>query len=218
MCLRIQPKLIVIDNSADVFAGNENDRAQVRQFITLLRGIAIRANVGLLLTSHPSLTGISTGTGLSGSTAWNASVRSRLYFKRAVTETDEEPDPDLRVLEVMKANYGPVGEKVTVRWQSGLFLPVAGISNLEKLAAEQKVEELFLELLDRFQAEGRNVSHKKHAAEYAPKMFADDPRAMGQHVSKEAFLAAMNRLYSAGTIRSENYGPPSRGWSKLVRK
>ena len=68
----LQPRLIVIDNSADVFAGNENDRAQVRQFITLLRGMAITANAGVLLTSHPTLTGISTGTGLSGSTAWNA--------------------------------------------------------------------------------------------------------------------------------------------------
>jgi hypothetical protein len=78
--------------------------------VTLLRDLAISANAGLLLTSHPSLTGISTGSGLSGSTAWNASVRSRLYFKRAKTEKDEEPDPDLRVLEVMKSNYGPVGE------------------------------------------------------------------------------------------------------------
>ena len=214
----IQPRLIVLDNSADVFAGNENDRAQVRQFITLLRGMAIAANAGLLLTSHPSLTGISTGTGLSGSTAWNASVRSRLYFKRATTEKDEEPDPDLRVLEVMKANYGPVGETVTVRWKSGLFLPVASISNLEKLAAEQAADHLFLELLDRFEAEGRHTSHKKNANEYAPKMFADDPKAKDRHIHKDAFLAAMNRLFAAGTIRSESYGPPSRGWSKLVRK
>ena len=29
----IEPKLIVLDNSADMFGGNENDRAQVRQFI-----------------------------------------------------------------------------------------------------------------------------------------------------------------------------------------
>src|SRR5262249_4421085 len=28
----IKPKLIVLDNSADIFGGNENDRAQVRQF------------------------------------------------------------------------------------------------------------------------------------------------------------------------------------------
>ena len=30
----IRPRLIVLDNSADVFAGNENDRPQVRQFVT----------------------------------------------------------------------------------------------------------------------------------------------------------------------------------------
>ena len=39
-------------------------------------------------------------------------MRSRLYFKRAKTDKDEEPDPDLRVLEVMKANYGPIGETI----------------------------------------------------------------------------------------------------------
>ena len=159
----IQPRLIVIDNSADVFAGSENDRAQVRQFITLLRAIAIDANAGLLLTSHPSLTGVSTGTGLSGSTAWNASVRSRLYFKRATTEKDEEPDPDLRVLEVMKANYGPVGETIMLRWKAGLFLPIAGTGNLDKLAAQQRNEHLFLTLLNRFSGQGRNSSDKPNA-------------------------------------------------------
>ena len=117
----IKPKLLVLDNSADIFGGNENDRAQVRQFIGILRGMAIAASTGVLLTSHPSLTGISSGTGLSGSTAWNASVRSRLYFKRATTEKDEEPDPDLRVLECMKSNYGPVGETITLRWNNGFY-------------------------------------------------------------------------------------------------
>ena len=130
----IRPKLIVLDNAADVFGGNENDRAQVRQFIGMLRSMAIAAGSGVLLTSHPSLTGISSGTGLSGSTAWNASVRSRLYFKRAKTEKDEEPEPDLRVLEVMKSNYGPAGETITLKWKNGLFLPVAGTTSLEKLA------------------------------------------------------------------------------------
>ena len=96
------------------------------------------SGAGVLLTSHPSLTGLSSGSGLSGSTAWNASVRSRLYFKRAIFDKGEEPDPDLRVLEVVKANYGPVGETIMLRWDNGLFLPVAGQSTLEKLAREQK--------------------------------------------------------------------------------
>ena len=211
----LRPRLIVVDNSADVFAGNENDRAQVRQFITLLRGIAIDANAGLLLTSHPSLAGISTGSGLSGSTAWNASVRSRLYFKRAVTSKDEEPDPDLRVLELMKSNYGPVGEKITLRWKAGLFLPVAGTGSLDKMAAEQRAEHLFLTLLDRFNDQGRNCSDKPNAPTYAPTMFAKEHEAKEQAIRKADLEAAMRRLFATDKIWLEPYGAPSKATTRL---
>jgi len=214
----IRPRLIVLDNSADVFAGNENDRAQVRQFVTLLRDLAIGANAGLLLTSHPSLTGIGSGTGLSGSTAWNASVRSRLYFRRAKTEKDEEPDPDLRVLEVMKSNYGPVGETVTVRWNGGLFLPVIGTSSLEKLAGEQKAEQLFLTLLDRFTRQGRNTCEKPSAPTYGPTLFAKESEARELGIRKTDFEGAMRRLFAAEKICLKPYGPPSRATSRLVHK
>jgi RecA-family ATPase len=212
----IQPKVIVLDNSADLFAGSENDRAEVRQFVTLLRGLAIAADAGIVLTSHPSLTGISSGTGLSGSTAWNASVRSRLYFKHAPTDRDEESDPDLRVLEVMKSNYGPIGEIITLRWQSGLWLPVAGTGSLDKLAAEQAAEDLFMKLLRTFDQQGRNVSEKKNSPTYAPAAFASDPQAKTLHKARKAFTDAMARLFAAGKIRVETYGRPSRPYSRLV--
>jgi RecA-family ATPase len=213
----IKPRLILLDNSADVFGGNENDRAQVRQFIGMLRGLAMTADAGLLLTSHPSLTGIATGTGLSGSTAWNASVRSRLYLKRATTAKDEEPDPNLRVLEVMKNNYGPVGETMMLRWKDGLFLPTPTLGSFEKLGREQKVDELFLMLLNRWNEQGRNVSEKHKANSYAPGRFAEEPEAKADHVSKRELAEGMERLFRANRIRSEPYGPPSRDWSRLVR-
>ena len=141
----------------------------MRQFIGILRGMAITAGAGVLLTSHPSLTGISTGTGLTGSTAWNASVRSRLYFKRAVTDKDEEPDPDLRVLEVMKSNYGPVGETINLRWKNGLFVPIGGVTNLEKLAADQKADEDLL--CTNYQAHATGPQHQRQAK--CPNVCAD---------------------------------------------
>jgi RecA-family ATPase len=208
----------LLDNSADVYGGNENDRAQVRQFIGLLRSIAMASGAGVLLTSHPSLTGLSSGSGLSGSTAWNASVRSRLYFKRAIIDKDEEPDPNLRVLEVVKANYGPVGETIMLRWDNGLFLPVAGQSTLEKLAREQKVDNLFLMLLNRWTKQGRAVSDKAKANIYAPGTFASEPEAKADNVTKQEMAAAMDRLFRAGRIHSTAYGPPSRGWTKLEQK
>jgi RecA-family ATPase len=81
----IRPKIIGLDTAADIFAGNENDRTQVRQFVGLLRGLAMNANAAVVVCSHPSLTGINSGSGLSGSTAWHNSVRARIYMKTATT-------------------------------------------------------------------------------------------------------------------------------------
>ncbi|MCA3518508.1 MAG: AAA family ATPase, partial [Rhodobacter sp.] len=79
-----RPALMVLDTLADLFPGNENDRAQARQFVGMLRGLAIRHECAVLLLAHPSLAGLSTGTGTSGSTGWNNSVRSRIYLSRIV--------------------------------------------------------------------------------------------------------------------------------------
>jgi RecA-family ATPase len=214
----IKPKLIVLDNAADIYGGNENDRAQVRQFIGILRGMAMAAGAGVLLTSHPSLQGISSGSGFSGSTAWNASVRSRLYLKPVKTQKDEEPDPDLRVLEVMKSNYGPIGKTITLRWNNGLFLPVGGVSNLEKLAAEQATDLLFMNLLARFNGQRRNVSDKPTAPNYAPAEFAKEREAKAAHVTKAALADSMRRLFAADKIHVEEYGRPSRPVSHIVIK
>ena len=214
----IRPTLIVLDNAADIYGGNENDRAQVRQFVGILRGMAIAAGAGVLLTSHPSLTGINTGTGLSGSTAWNASVRSRLYFRRATTEKDEEPDPDLRVLETMKSNYGPVGETITLRWTKGLFLPVGSTNSLEKAAVEQAAERMFLTLLDQFNRQGRNTSPKPNAPTYAPTLFSKEKQARERGIKKAGFEVAMRNLFAADKICLEPYGPPSRGTAKLTSR
>jgi hypothetical protein len=105
--IEIKPVLIVIDTSADVFAGNENDRSQVRQFVGLLRRMAMGANAYVLVNSHPSLTGKKSGSGLSGSTGWHNSVRARAYFTAVKTDKEDEPDPTLRRLEFKKKPLRP---------------------------------------------------------------------------------------------------------------
>jgi RecA-family ATPase len=210
----IRPRLIVLDNSADMFGGNENDRAQVRQFIGILRGLAIAANASVVLTSHPSLSGINSGSGISGSTAWHASVRSRLYMKRATTERDEEPDPNLRVIEVKKSNYGPQDEVINVRWKDGVFVPVASMGNLDRLAAEQAADDLFLKLFDRFEGQGRKVSHAKTSNNYAPTAFATDREGKGK---RRELTDAMHRLFAADKIKAETYGRASKQATRLVR-
>jgi RecA-family ATPase len=75
---RIEPRLVVLDALADVYAGEENSRTQVRQFVGQLRRLAIKNDLAVVLIAHPSLTGIASGNGTSGSTAWSNSVRASL--------------------------------------------------------------------------------------------------------------------------------------------
>jgi RecA-family ATPase len=212
----IKPKMIGIASSANVYAGSEIERGQVQQFIGLLTRLAIIANGSVVLISHPSLTGIATDTGLSGNTQWHNAVRARFYLKGIKPEPGEQPDGDLRELVFKKNNYGPVSENITLRYQNGLFLPIGGASHLEKAAAEQTAEQLFLTLLARFTRQGRNVSDKAASHGYAPTAFAADPEAKAAHVSKAAFTDAMQRLFAADNIHVETYGRPSRPYTRLV--
>ena len=211
----IKPQTLVIDTSADVYAGNENDRMQVRQFVGLLRGLAIEGNCSVLLCSHPSLTGINTGTGLSGSTGWHNSVRARMFFKTATTGQGDEPDPELRELVFMKNNYGPIGAHVLLRWKNGVFVPEPAEGSLEKAAAELRAENLFLTLLNQFNGQSRNVSDKVGPS-YAPALFAKELEAKTNKVGRDTLASAMARLFSAGKLHMEPYGYPSRGTYRIA--
>ena len=205
------PALIVIDTLADVYPSNENDRAKVRQFVCILRGLALRHKCAVLLLGHPSLTGLSSGSGSSGSTAWNNSVRSRLYLSRIVQD-GYEPDPDKRVLTTKKANYGRIGDEIAMTWRDGVFVPDEQPQGLDRMAMGARAERVFLKLLRRFAEEGRTVNHTS-GQNFAPKVFSDHPDSEG--VQKAALKTAMNTLLAKNSIRIATGGKPSRPVSYL---
>jgi RecA-family ATPase len=86
-----KPGLTILDVLTDMFAGDENSRPQSRQFIGLLKKLARKHDCAFLLLVHPSLTGMNTGTGMSGSTGWNNAMRSRMYFQ--TQRPAMEPNP-----------------------------------------------------------------------------------------------------------------------------
>jgi len=213
----IKPKMIGIASSADVFAGNEIDRSQVRQFVSLLTRIAIAANGTVSLIAHPSLTGINTGTGLSGNTAWHNSVRARDYMTNIKpTENGEQPDTDLRQIIFKKNQYGPVAETIVLRYQDGLFLPEVGIA-ADQAVRKVRAEEIFLELLHRLRSENRYVSSNKSAI-YAPAIFAKEDVAKKAGLNGTDFAGAMVRLFAAKKIWNEPFGKPSRPSYRLAPK
>lgn len=204
-----RPKLVVLDTSADVYAGNENVRENVRQFVGQLRGLALTYGCAVLLLSHPSLTGLGSGSGSSGSTAWNNSVRSRLYLTRPEDETERKRDPDLRVLRTMKLNYAAgVGDERPLRWRDGRF-----VVSVARVTVEADAEAAFLAQLAKFTQQKRIVSAKVSLA-YAPKLFNESCPT----ISRKQFEGAMNRLFDSGEIVICVYGPPSKQREKIVLK
>jgi RecA-family ATPase len=208
-----KPRLLVLDTLADVFAGNENARSEARQFIGLLRGLAIDHGLAVVLVAHPSLFGMATGSGTSGSTAWSNSVRSRLYLEIIKGEDGREIDADLRVLRVMKANYARAGHEVRLRWRDGCFILEGSAGGFDKLVADTNAENVFLHLLAAFTAQGRDVSPNVSNT-YAPAVFEKHPD--GRRVNKKQFASAMERLLTAKRICVEPVGPPSRRYSRLL--
>ncbi len=200
------PALLVLDTLADLFPGNENDRAQARQFIGLLRGLAIRHDCAVVLLAHPSLSGLNSGSGTSGSTGWNNSVRSRLYLERVIQD-GYEANPDARMLSTKKANYGRTGGEIAVTWRDGVFVADAPETGFDRMAAGAKAERVFLKLLRLLAEQGRRVN-TGGGQTYAPTVFSNHPEAEG--LNKRAFRTAMEALLAAHKIRLAEDGPPSK--------
>jgi RecA-family ATPase len=186
---------------------------QVYAFAMHMQALAMIAGGSVTVLSHPSLSGIASGSGISGSTAWHGAFRFRQYLTGVKAESGEQPDNDLRQFEFKKNQYGPTAETIVLRYQRGLFLPVPATGSLEKLAADQAADQLFLKLMDRFQQQGRNVSERKTAPNYAPSMFITDPDGKGK---RKELTDAMARLFATNKIKVETYGKRSQPHSRLV--
>lgn len=110
---------VVIDNASDVFAANENDRAEVRGFMRCINAIAQASGAGVLLLAHVDKASVRMGAGsdtnstFSGSTAWNNSARSRWAMTR---------EEECVVLRHEKCNFGALQEELRLE-----FDPVARV-------------------------------------------------------------------------------------------
>lgn len=214
---RIKPRLIAIEAAADVFAGNENSRPEVRQFGQIMRRLAIKADAALVLVQHPSVAGLAEGSGRSGSTHWRNSFRAQMVFSAAGKPKDDDDGADsgLRTLAVTKSNYGPAGEQITVRWDRGIFAPEGSLPSLDRIAAEAEVDATFLRLLEQATAQGRTLSPVA-GRNSAGATMQGMPDARG--IKARAFDRAMERLLAADRIVVEEFGPPSKRRQRLAKK
>lgn len=185
-------RLVFLDNVAHLFAGNENDRADVTRFINLLNKLAAETGAAIVLIGHPN----KAGDEWSGSTGWNNAVRSRGWM-----EHDEETG--LRTLILPKANYSEKGELTKFRWHEGAFvrdedLGVDAAAQLREVIRVNAAKAAFLRCLHVRNEQERPVSDSPYTQTYAPKVFAIMPEAKG--IKVRDLEAAMECLFRAEEI------------------
>jgi RecA-family ATPase len=201
----IKPKNISIDTLSRAFAGSEIDRAQVYAFASHMQALAMAANGSVTILGHPSLSGIASGSGFSGSTAWHGAFRFRQYLKGVKPDAGEQPDNDLRELEFKKNQYGPKGETIVLRYQHGLFLPEHGMSNIDTAAREALVEETLITVGKKLESRGQELSPRPQSHSYAPTVIVKEPEAKG--IKKSELKAALDRLLDRKAIPVETMKP-----------
>ncbi|MFN6933760.1 MAG: AAA family ATPase [Tsuneonella sp.] len=190
--------VIILDNVAHLFAGNENDRGQVTRFVNLLYSIVRTWSVTIVLLGHPNKSGDS----YSGSTAWLNAVRSQIEIARLTDDLGNEHDPDARVLTVGKANYARHGQRHPFRWHDFAFwhdddLPDDLQKEYAALAKSNGENAAFLRCLAAATERKKAISENPGANFYGS-VFPKMPEGKGY--GKDAFDRAFHRLLAVGLI------------------
>jgi len=139
----IKPKNVSLELSR-IYAGSEIDRVSVNQLAEHLQALALLTDAGsVTLLGHPSLTGIASGTGSSGTTGWHGSFRARCYLRTPKQREDEEQDSSVRELVFLKNQYGALPATIQLRFRDGLWLPDEGETEEDREQRQAKVRDVF---------------------------------------------------------------------------
>lgn len=205
-------KLVIVDTIADTFGGSEIDRSQVRQFVQACLGkLAQEIGGACLALGHPSKSGESTGDGTSGSTAWHASVRSRLYLEHAA----KDGSGPLRRLSNKKANYGPAGDVMVLRWSRGAFELVSakhvpssaegeGQTGVQGMAAA--IDDAIIAGVATLEAAGAQMSLARNSPYWAVTVLRMQAAELLGAYTKEEVEEGLNRALKAGRVREAVVG------------
>jgi RecA-family ATPase len=219
---RIRPALIVIDPLAEVFDGDEIKRNLVKKFVGLLRPMIADRQTAIIMSYHPSLTGLANRTGSSGSTGWRAAYRGNIWIEK---DAEDGPTVDTgnRTLHVMKVTEGRPNQKINLRFAEGGVLvrenePESGgpLSIAEGVAAIASAEREFIDFMAERARQGRPVSPNKKAGNYGPKELVIEQGGRDRRSRTAAIERTMEALFKRGALKSESDGPPSRGKLKLA--
>lgn len=207
----VNARLLILDNVAQMYGGEENSRAEVTAFINAANGMARRLNAAVLLLGHPP----KSGAEYSGSTAWHAAVRCLWTLQPAPEREDDRQGAGTLILARFKANYSPAGEQIRLRWVDDVLCRddgQTGTSALDRMARTREAKAVFLTALDALSRQQRSTSHSSHAPNYAPKLIAKAGLSAG--FSLKELDNAMQELFNESVVRGQQrlWKGPDRKW------
>jgi hypothetical protein len=200
---------VILDSTARVFGGSENDRHQVTTFISWLANACKPTGAGLCLIGHP---GKADGSEYSGSTAWEGSVRSRLYLSAKLpgqSQSDEEGEADepsdCRYISRRKANYAAQDwRKLT--YSDGVLAPenTSRPQSRRVVVSPEFGQAAVIRALRSLTALNLQPTASKSSPSYLPKLAQQYDLLDG--MSTQVFGRRMVECIKAGQIRSVQIG------------
>ncbi len=197
-------RLIILDSLYDIFGGNENIRPEVRKFALMLKQLALEIDGAVVVLAHPSVGGLNDGSGRSGSTAWDASVRSRLYL----TRPEAEEDRDIRELRTMKANYSGLERPLRLRWQNGVFINEGGGGGYRSAYALAEIDHAVIQGVKRLMTDGARIAAALQSTNRLDSLFRK--YSICTDLTTAELRASADRLLEKGTLERATVGPASK--------
>lgn len=194
-------EVVILDNVAHLFGGDENARHDVTTFINGLQGAL--PGRAVILAGHPSR---AEGSEYAGSAAWENACRARLFLGRALPGEQPEEDPDdvVRFLARRKANYSARDWR-RFRYADGVLVPdgaePAGGGVMAQLRA-QRAERIVLDGARRLREMGVRVTDGATSPQFLPRVLLDYKLAEGC-TKRELADATRAAMLAGKLVRAE---------------
>lgn len=198
--------VLVLDNIAQVFGGNENDRHQATYFVNGIAGLVSGRPFAPVLLGH---TARAQGSEFSGSAAWENAVRMRWYVGPTLpdqkVDEDEELDPDVVYLARRKANYCAKDYR-KLKFENGVLVPEQQEEGrrFDQIFRNEAAERVVMSGLAKLRAVGLSPTDGRTAADYLPTQII--AKGYAENHSKNELTSAMNRLMGAGRLKRDVVG------------
>lgn len=200
----LSAEVVILDNVAQLYGANENDRHSVTAFLNALCGAL--PSVALLLLAHPSR---AAGSEMSGSGAWENVVRTRLFLGSSLPgekpNPDAEPQDNVRYLARRKANYSPRDWR-RMTYKDGALTPddIADAGGIVATIRSGNAERTVLSGITTLAEKGVYTTDGSRSANFLPKVLIE--YKLNDGLSRQDLAGAMRSLVLDGRVKRDQVG------------